>query len=242
MIEFTLNGRRVEVEWEGRWWPATVLGGRLGLSATVPFGSLGVKGNVGPIPVEDSVTTFADPILTGFLGWRSGNYHWQIGVSSYMPWGDYRYGELANIAKHRQATDVQAALTYLDPAQGIDVTNAVGFTFNAENNATHYRTGDEFHWDWGITKKWSNGVSLGVVGYFYRQLTPDSGDGAVLGDFEGEVASVGASIGYDYTLGKLPVTSRLRYYHELDVENRLQGDAVFLSTSLPLWVDTSAAR
>jgi len=216
--------------------PLEILGGRLGLSTTVPYGRLGIKGNVGPFSLEDSSTTFADPIFTSFLGWKSGNAHWQIGASGYMPWGDYEKGALANIAKHRMALDVSAALTLVDPASGIDLTNVLGITFNAENDATHYKTGNEFHWDWGLTKKWSNGVSVGAIGYVYNQLTDDTGTGASLGGFRGRTTAVGASVGYDFIMGKLPVSTRIRYYHELEVENRLKGDAGFLSLSMPLWV------
>ncbi len=222
--------------------PVEVLGGRLGLSATAPYGKVSIKGSVGPFSLEDNTTTFADPILTAFLGWRAGNFHWQFGVSGYMPWGHYEKGALANIAKHRLAVDLQGALTYLDRETGIDVTNVIGLTFNSENEASRYKTGNEFHWDWSISKKWSSGLSIGAIGYLYHQLTDDSGAGAVLGGFKGRAIAIGASIGYDFQLGQLPVSTRVRYYHELESENRLKGDAAYFSVSLPLWVAGASGR
>jgi hypothetical protein len=38
--------------------------------------------------------------------------------------------------------------------------------------------------------------SLGVGGYVYRQVTGDSGPGAHLGPFEGQVVAVGPLLGY----------------------------------------------
>jgi hypothetical protein len=58
----------------------------------------------------------------------------------------------------------------------------------------------------------------------------------VLGPFEGEVAAIGGTAGFNFQVGKLPVSTRLKYYHEFDVTNRLQGDAGFLTVSMPLWV------
>jgi hypothetical protein len=36
--------------------------------------------------------------------------------------------------------------------------------------------------------------------------------------------------------GKIPVSTEVKYFHEFDVENRLQGDAGFVTVSLPLSV------
>jgi hypothetical protein len=36
------------------------------------------------------------------------------------------------------------------------------------------------------------------------------------------------------------VTASLKYYHEFDVQNRLQGDAAFLTLAMPLWVPAAA--
>jgi hypothetical protein len=109
-------------------------------------------------------------------------------------------------------------------------------TFNRTNGATDYKTGNELHWEWAITKKFESGISIGPVGYIYSQRSGDSGPGAKLGPFQGYVAAIGGTVGYDFKLGVLPVSARVRYYHELETRNRLKGDAVFVSFSMPLWV------
>ncbi len=216
--------------------PAEIAGGRLGFSLTAPYGRVSVKGLIGPLYQKDNLTTFADPSLGAFLGWKAGDFHIQLGVTGFVPIGDYREGELANVSKNRGAVDVNGALTWLEPTWGLDVTNAVGVTFNRKNPATDYRTGTEFHWDWSVTKKFENGFSIGPAGYYYRQLTGDTGKGAALGDFKGEVWAIGAGVGYDFKVGALPVTARLRYFREVQTERRLKGDTVFVGVSFPLWV------
>jgi len=62
---------------------------------------------------------------------------------------------------------------------GIDISGAIGVTFNAENPATNYRTGDELHIEWAVSKTFTPKFSAGLTGYYYDQISGDSG--AVLG-------------------------------------------------------------
>lgn len=215
--------------------PVELGGARLGFTLTAPFGKVDVTGKVGAFESSDSIFTYGDPSLGAFLGGDLQQFHWQAGVNQFLPIGDYRHGALANISKNRPATDVYGALTWLHPEWGLDVSNTIGVTFNGQNEATDYTTGNEFHWEWAATKKFENGVSFGPVGYLYEQLTPDTGQGAKLGGFEGMVAAVGATAAYDFKLGETPVTARVRYYHEVDTKLRLRGDAAFFSLSMPIF-------
>lgn len=216
--------------------PVEIGGARLGLSATAPFGRMEISGAIGPLPLRDSTFTVGDPSFGASLGWHAGQFHWQLGVTAFAPWGDYHRGALANVAKHRGALDAFGAITWLEPTLGLDITNVVGITFNATNSATHYRTGDEFHWEWAVTRKLAGGFSFGAVGYLYQQLTDDSGTGAVLGPFRGRVAAIGPTLGYDFIIDRTPISTRLRVYSEFETEKRLRGTAGFISLSMPLWV------
>jgi hypothetical protein len=220
--------------------PLELFGGRVGLSLTAPFGAIDVLGRIGPLRLKDAVTTFADPSLGGFIGWSAGSWHWQLGATGFLPIGDYTKGALANVAKHRAAIDLYAALTWTEPSWGFDVSNTVGVTFNRANEATSYRTGTELHWEWAITKKFENGLSFGPAGYVYQQLGGDSGPGARLGPFKGRVWALGAGVGYEFKAGPVPVTVRLRYFREMEADKRLRGDSAFLGVSFPLWVPESS--
>jgi hypothetical protein len=88
--------------------------------------------------------------------------------------------------------------------------------FNRTNTATDYKTRDEFHLEWAVTKYLTKQFTVGLAGYYYQQFTPDTGTGAKLGAFEGHVVSLGGFIGYTFEAGKLPITSRLRVYREFD--------------------------
>lgn len=184
--------------------------------------------------VSDTVFTYGDPVLGGMLGWDSGNFHYQLGTAVNVPIGDYRKGEISNISFNRWAADVYGAVTYFDPATGWDFSGAMGLTFNGENPATDYRTGTEFHYEGAITRHFNEQFSAGILGYYYHQVTGDSGDGAKLGDFKGQVAALGASVGDNFVVGKTPVAAQLKVYHEFAAENRAEGNSIFATITIPL--------
>lgn len=229
--------------------PAKILGGDLAFSLTTPFGEPRINANLlvnsprfGPIGVNASDANFdmSDFFLNSFIGWHSGNFHWQLGVGGVIPSGTYVAGQLSNVSLNRPAIDIFGAITWLDPAIGWDLSAAAGFTFNRTNTATDYKTGDEFHLEWGATKYLTKEFTIGMVGYFYQQLTPDSGSGARLGAFEGRVVALGGTFGYTFEVGKIPVSTRIKVFREFDVQNRMEGTAGFLTVAFPLWIDTGS--
>lgn len=134
--------------------PAKILGGDLAFSLTTPFGEPRVNASLlvnsprfGPIGVNvtDAELNMSDFFLQSFIGWHSGNFHWQLGIGGIIPSDSYVAGQLSNISLNRPAIDVSGTLTWLDPAIGWDLSAAAGFTFNQTNTATDYKTGDEFH-------------------------------------------------------------------------------------------------
>jgi hypothetical protein len=229
--------------------PAKILGGDLALSATIPFGSPRIGASLlvnSPVlgPIGRSVTqeevNLSDFYVQSFLGWHSGNFHWQLGVAGFIPSGTYEAGQLSNVSLNRPAVDVFGTFTWLDPAIGWDLSFALGATFNQTNTATDYTSGDEFHLEWAATKYITKQFTIGLLGYYYQQFTGDSGLGARLGSFMGRVASIGGSIGYTFEAGQLPISTRLRVYREFAAENRADGTVGVFTVAVPLGLDSSA--
>jgi hypothetical protein len=224
--------------------PATILGGNLGFSLSEVIGHIGVSVDAtltGPlgflsrgVSASDNTTTVGDPIAAAFIGWASGNFHWQVAETVNVPIGDYIDGALANVALHRWVGDTTGSWTWLDPKVGVDVSGAVGITFNGENFATNYVSGTEFHLEGAVLKYLSKDFSIGPAGYFYDQFTPDGGPGDKIGPFEGRVIALGGAMTYNFALGKIPVATSARVYREFDATNRLQGTAGWLTMAIPL--------
>jgi hypothetical protein len=230
--------------------PAKIFGGDLAFSLTSSVGEPRVGASLlvnsprfGPVGVNvtDDHVNLSDFFVQSFVGWQAGNFHWQLGIGGVVPSGTYVAGQLSNASLNRPAVDLSGTLTWLDPSIGWDLSAAAGFTFNQTNTATDYKTGDEFHLEWAATKYLTKQLTVGLVGYYYQQLTPDSGTGAILGAFEGRVVALGGAIGYTFEVGKLPVSTRLKVYREFDAVNHLEGTAGFFTVSMPLAIDSSVA-
>jgi hypothetical protein len=216
--------------------PVEMFGARLGLALAVPVGHVDIRARLGPLRTGDSLGTFGDPSATAFLGWKFDNLHVQIGATGFFPIGDYREGAIANVSKNRGAVDLYGAVTWADPNIGLSISAVAGYTANRTNGATNYRTGNEFHIEGAIVQKITNEFSVGLVGYHYQQIGDDRGQGASLGAFRGRTTAIGAMAGYTLMAGKIPISTQIRVYREVDVRNRFKGNVGFLSVSMPLWV------
>jgi len=222
------------------------LGGRLALAAVVPFGTLEVKAR-GSVQLEngnqiargksDTDTGFGDPALAASLGWkhREGDRFraWSTYSTVFIPAGSYELGRIANLSTNRWALDVGGAYTMANFKGGRELSGVLGVTFNGENQDTNYDSGNELHLELAGTQHLPNHWAVGIVGYYYDQFTGDSGGPEVLGDFEGRVAAIGPEINYQFQTSH-PVSVDLRWYHEFSAKNRLEGDAIFLTISVPL--------
>lgn len=226
--------------------PGKIANGNLALVVMAPIGWKDVKAGVeitGPgggtiaTNVQDDNAAFGDPVLGASIGWHEGNWHYSIGTLLNIPIGFWEVGNLANIGFNRWALDVTGGVTYLDMTTGIEVSGAAGFTFNGENPDTDYKTGTEFHLEGAVVQNLSKQFGIGINGYFYDQVTGDSGSGARLGAFEGRVAAVGPIVNYNFEVGKIPVSTSLKWFHEFDVKNRLEGDAGYFTLTMPLSID-----
>lgn len=217
-------------------------GGQPGFAITLPYGRVGVDAATTFLPplylpgpsASDEETGFGDLQISGMLGWRSGPHNWNVAATLVLPTGSYDASSLANVGLNRTALDLKGAYTYLNPQQGLEWSAGAGFTFNGENDDTDYQSGTEFHFEASVTQHLPSGWALGVGGYYLEQLTGDSGSGATLGDFAGQVAAVGPLVSYTFHVGPAPVQLSARWFHEFDTENRARGDSVQFGFSMPL--------
>lgn len=233
--------------------PGKVAGGHVGFGVMVPWGWKSVDVDIdtratvtlpdgtiiGPgshFALEDSATRLGDPVLNAVIGWHQGHWHWNLSALLNVPIGPWERRSLSNIALHRWALDTSAAVTWLDPAKGLELSAAAGLTFNRENPGTDYRTGTELHLEAALIQHFSKTFAVGLAGYHYQQITGDGGAGARLGSFKGRATAIGPVLTYGFTLGKLPVSTEWKYLHELDAKNRLEGNVGLLTVSMPLWV------
>ena len=223
--------------------PGKVLGGNIAFLMLIPVGWKDVKAGAStPVgggiqgSLEDEETKFGDIVPGMMWGWHHGNWHFKTHTLVNVPVGFWERGNLANTGFNRWAIDNAAGFTWLDPKIGFELSALAGFTYNWENPTTNYKTGTEFHVEYAAVQNFSKRFALGINGYFYNQVTGDSGAGTRLGSFKGRVAAIGPVVNLNLQVGKLPVAANLKYFREFDVKNRLEGDAGYLTITMPLSV------
>ncbi len=221
----------------------TILGGTLGFAAATPYGSdtnSAAISFIGPLRVSrqlnrrERAAAIGDTAFSAILGWEAGEHQWNVAFTGIAPTGKYSPDSLAFMGLNRPAFDIKGGYTFLSMETGTKLSAAAGVTFNLRNTATDYQTGTEFHLEAALNQHFPFGLAAGVGGYFYQQLSGDSGSGAVLGPFRGRVAAVGPLLAYTFKVDTQQVTLSGRWFHEFDVKRRVRGDAIFASLSFPL--------
>ncbi|RNJ46272.1 phenol degradation protein meta [Mesorhizobium erdmanii] len=210
-----------------------MLGGQLALSmmavggrneASVDAVLTGPNGNRLSGSATDGLTALGDLYPTATLKWNRDVHNYMAYVAGDIPVGSYEAGRLANLGIGHGAIDVGGGYTYFNPATGREASAVLGFTYNLENPDTNYQSGVDMHIDWGAAQFLNEQFFVGVVGYYYQQITGDSGSGATLGDFKSRVAGIGPQVGYLFPVGdKMQGALNVKAYWEFGAQNRPEG-------------------
>ena len=191
-----------------------ILGGQASVILGVPFGGgqasvdTTLTGAVGPIGftksggLSDSVTGIGDLVPQVSLRWNQGVNNEMVYLTGNVATGSYDPTRLVNLGLGHNAIDAGGAYTYFDPKTGHEFSATLGFTYNFENTHTQYQNGINMHLDWGASQFLTKQLQVGLVGYFYDQLSCDSGSGDRLGCFESRIAGIGPQIGYIVPISK----------------------------------------
>jgi hypothetical protein len=212
---------------------AASLLGLVGYSeASVDATLTGPNGNRISGAQSQSLFSYGDLLPQVTLKWNDGVNNSMLYLTGDVPVGDYNPDRLANVGIGHAAIDGGYGYTFLNPDTGREFSAVAGLTYNFENPDTDYKNGIDGHIDFGVSQFLNEQVQVGAVGYFFQQLTGDSGDGATLGAFEGRVAGIGPQVGYFFPAGRMQGYLNLKGYYEFAAENRPEGWNVWLSVAL----------
>lgn len=208
-----------------------VLGARLTVGGMVFVPAyVDIEATLGSGQFSKSDTGLGDALLMpAAFHWKAGDFHFKLAELVFMPTGHYDKDSKVNVGRNYWAFDTFAAATYLNMNTGTEVSVVPGFMTNTENDITHYRTGNEFHLDFMLNQFLAKSFALGFQGYYYQQVSGDSGSGATLGDFEGESVGVGPALLWlpPWCDDKLVLSGK--WLTDLDAEKRIESDW-FLTT------------
>jgi len=209
---------------------ATLLGiyGRndaaLNATATVTPGPLTKS-----VALQQSDIAFGDLIPQFAVRWNAGVNNYMTYLTGDVPVGKYDSSDLANLGIGHAALDGGVGYTYFDPKAGNEFSATFGLTGNFKNQSTGYTNGIDSHLDVGTSKFLTKQLQVGLVGYFYDQLTADSGCAPVLCPFKSRVAGAGPQIGYIFPVGNMQGYVNVKGYKEFDAEDRPSGWNMWLT-------------
>jgi len=211
------------------------------MSATIPYMVMDVSadveieaGNVSSAVSRSSSTNgLGDivlmPLMLNYNLDPDFNVNFRLGI--YAPTGDYKVGRLANTGKNFWSLSPVLGLMYFGQKNGFEASAFFGATFNTENEDTDYQSGTQALIDGTLAQHFPlfGGLAgAGVSAYYYKQVEGDSGDGATLGDFKGKTIGVGPVVSYVTKILDRDTIFELKWLHEVETENRLKGDIVWL--------------
>jgi hypothetical protein len=226
----------------------TIAGGWLYMGLGLGFGHNDTEANIsiaslGSRGVSDGITGRTDVAPFASLAWNSNSHNWMLYLTGNVPVGTYDSAALANIGLGHGAIDGGGAYTYFNAQNGHEFSATVGVTHNYENTDVGYRSGTDSHLDWAASQVLSPAWEIGIAGYLYYQLTDDqyptegiTGEirEKALGGFKSRIAGVGPEAMYNFKLWGHAANLNLRGYWEFAAKDRIEGNGVFATLSLPL--------
>ena len=206
-------------------------------SATIPYVDMEVSADVstdsGDFRKTDSDKALGDIILMPLMLNQHINADLNINyrIAFYAPTGSYTVGALANTGKNFWTVEPTIAAVYLGQKNGIEASLFAGVDFNQENADTKYKSGIQAHLEGTLAQHfpiWGGLAGAGVTGFYYNQLTGDSGEGAIYGDFKARSVGAGPTLSFVKKAGNTDILAELKWLHEFSTTKRVKGDTIFL--------------
>jgi hypothetical protein len=221
-----------------------VFGGQLGVSLGIGAGpsTADLNGTLtataGPITVtsqgqiSETRGGVSDLYPGATLRWNSGVNSWMVYGMGDIPVGTYDASHLVNFGIGHGAMAGGVGYTYFDEKLGHEFSAVTGLAYNFVNPSSNYQNGTDWYLDWAASQFLTKQLHVGLVGYFYRQLTADRGCPQTLCPFESQIAAVGPQIGYLFPVGNMQGYLSLKGYGEFDAHDRAAGYNIWLTFAL----------
>lgn len=190
----------------------------LDIHLNAPFGS---QNNVGIGNLDLETMVF----------YSHGSLLWWYGIDGYTPGFSYNRADLVNIGQHNYATGPISAFTYMPHHGRTEVSSKFQYIVNFEDDATHYRSGNEFLWEFDGMQNITRQIAVGGNGYVYKQTTDDLLNGLMyMGGNLGRNFSVGPEVRCHFKRYAMI----LKWQKDFLTENRPVGNSFWLQFGIPL--------
>lgn len=218
-------------------WNIPVLGGKLNSNIAIPtiYERLhNAQGNFNKFGLSN--------VDIGVLqvGYNTGPLHWFYKGDVFLPGAPYVKTDIIYTGQHNYAAGPVSGLTWLPRHGELEASSKFLYIVNFHDTASHYRSGNEFVWEYDAMKEVSKRMALGVNGYFYQQTTNDMQNGLTAGDgFRGRDLAVGPEARIHF--GKRSVLA-VKYIRDTLVENKPKGNAFWFQMGIPVSLGMGTGR
>jgi hypothetical protein len=153
----------------------------------------------------------------------------QTGLSFGIPTGEYLGLGQANLGNNVVTTGIDVGYSYLK--DGWNASIHANYFMYGTNDANNFKSGDELLVNWTAMKSIGNDQSLGLVGYYRKQVKDDTLAGAV---FAGGNRSEALSIGIGYSKRFGPTELNVNLMRDVRAENEAGGTKLQVNLFTPL--------
>ncbi len=184
---------------------------------------------------RDTTSGLSDIVLIPIgLNWTVKDLQITFQSVIYAPTGDFNKDNLVNPGKNYWTFDPILGASYISKKTGTELTVIGGYAMNTVNHATDYLSGSVLHLEATLQQfiplgSKANLLGIGANGFYYEQVTDDTGSGAVLGALKDKSMGIGPVITFIHTKGTSAVTFQAKWLPEIETRNRLRGDWVWVS-------------
>lgn len=183
--------------------------------------------------VHDSATQLADFNAEPFvIEWHEARYDFGYVYGFFAPTGSYNSLRPALPGKGYWTNYFGAAGTYyFDNAKSWSASFLSRYEINSKRRGTDFRLGDNFSFEWGVSKNWGKVLETGVSGYASWQATPSQGADVTNPNELARGFAIGPEIQYFST--RYGVGFHLRHWWEFGVRDRSLGQITTFTLVIP---------
>ena len=179
-----------------------------------------------------------------------GMVHWNYELEFQTLATGYEAGSTSNIGQHNTAMTPGAAVTLTPHKDAQNITTGFDYIINNVDHATHYHSGNEFLWQFdGQQRIGHRGASMGLQGFYHKQITNDTQNGArvVTTNVDGTVSignkgrqlDLGPQVTFPWGRHGALV---FKWNHDMLVENGARGNTFWFQFGIPLSILHSPVR
>jgi len=204
-----------------------ILGGNYFMDAVIPLLNTDIKH--GALGFDDSRFGLSDINIEPFgIAWHGSRYDAAFGLSVYVPTGDYDQANLASPGKDFWTGMLTLGGTYYFDEQKTWAGSILGrYEVHSEKGDKDITPGNDFHFEWGLSKTLAKFWDVGLAGYCQWQVTDDSGSEATFTDVHDQVYAIGPEVSVFCPSVKMIFSLRSQW--EFDAVDRSEGQMTTLT-------------